>query len=120
MEKIKGIKKQTEAMERIVNEDGQMLCPICQFEYVHMEGIGVNRMGEIMVVDGNDPVDIFKGEPCGRGSCVVTYFYCEAGHRWKEVRQFNKGNTYEEIVRMPDVTTKYWRMTEGPEELTRD
>ena len=112
----------------INDEERHIVCPICQWDYVHIEKVEVNRMGKITVVAGHAPVDFVKEDVHERGSSVTTYFFCEGGHRWKEVRQFHKGNVFEEIVRLPGLKSETFESSDGlksetfewPHELPRD
>ena len=80
-----------------------MVCPICHEEWVHIEKVEVNRLGEVTVVGSARPVDFVKKDTHARGSIVATYFYCENGHHWKEIREFHEGCVFEDIVRLPDL-----------------
>ena len=80
-------------------KDWHLVCPFCQCDHVHIEKVEVDRMGEITIVDGNNPVDFVTADKhfsplATAGSSVTTYFFCENGHRWMEVRQFHKGYVF--------------------------
>lgn len=108
-----------ETVKLINDEERCILCPICHWDYVHIEKVEVNRLGEMTIVAGNGPVDFAKENVRGeRGSSVTTYFFCENGHHWKEVRQFHKGNVFEKVIRLPNLEFTD-EMSGWPDELSR-
>ena len=88
-----------------IYESGErcIVCPICHEGWVHIEKVEVNRLGELTVVDGDNPVDFATGDAHADGSIVTTYFYCEDGHHWKEIREFHEGKVFEKIIRLLDL-----------------
>jgi len=88
-----------------------IICPFCGDRensmriWVHIQAVEIDRLGKVMLIAGCDnPVETVKEEPDERGSSVTTYFFCEAGHHWKEIRHFHEGNVSEEIIRLPDLS----------------
>jgi len=102
-----------------------ILCPFCEDGkdsmeiWVHIQAVEIDRLGQVMIIAGGDFVELVKEETHKRGSSVTTYFYCEAGHHWKEIRQFHEGNVFEEIIRLPDLRQKNG-IFGWPDELSRD
>ena len=105
-----------ETVKIISGRERTIVCPICNGEWVHIEKVEVNRLGELTVVAGDNPVDFTKEDTHVRGSIVATYFYCENSHHWKEIREFHKGHVFERTIRLPDLKD----MDEEPNELSRE
>lgn len=76
-----------------MNYTKSMICPVCSFDYSHIEAVTVNRGGEITEV-GHDGTKMIAGKPDDRGASVEILFWCESGHRWKHRMYFYKGQTF--------------------------
>lgn len=80
--------------------NAHVTCPICDCNYVHIEAVQVNAMGQITTVSAAGTA-VAKGHPSGRGSRVTVGFWCECGHSWEESLQFHEGNTTRDILPTP-------------------
>lgn len=72
---------------------GCVTCPVCSFEYVHLESVEVDQGPSVATVDADGcrlagkPVDL-------RGSSIRLRMWCESGHAFSQVFQFHKGMTF--------------------------
>ena len=72
----------------------QLACPICGFEFVHLESVSHSE---------TDNYDAWTGkESKGAGGAVRVFFRCENGHKWVLRFGFHKGQTYVAIEDMQD------------------
>lgn len=96
--------------------DNLIACPFCNFNYVHIESVQVNRGGEITEI-GHEGTKLKSGAPAGRGSSVCITMWCESGHKWNHHLLFHKGQieTSDEILITGDAS---WQ--DYVEELWRD
>lgn len=75
---------------------GCLVCPVCAFEYVHLQDVEVDQGALIATVDASG---VRRGardaEEIGhRGSIIRLRMWCESGHRFTQVFQFHKGMTF--------------------------
>jgi hypothetical protein len=75
---------------------GCLTCPVCAFEYVHLQSVEVDQGTSIATVDaggcrlaGRDVSEIGH-----RGSIIRLRMWCESGHRFTQVFRFHKGMTF--------------------------
>src|SRR4051794_19419046 len=85
---LAGIKERESEPE----EQREIECPRCGFEYMHPIEVVVNRGGEITTVDHNGTT-MSAGEPDGRGVSILIRFQCEDGHQSLMKVSFHKGVT---------------------------
>jgi len=89
------------------NENIAVRCPACGFEYVHPTEIYVNSGGVITVVKDSGTY-IKRGSAVGRGVSYGIKYVCESGHVFVARFQFNKGNTYTEIINVGELPPEEW------------
>lgn len=83
---------------QVINSDNAKVCPKCGYNYVSPVAVYVSMGNQQMEVTSDNitlhryikPVD-----QC-RGVIVTREFVCENGHRWLEIEQFHKGETFTE------------------------
>lgn len=63
-----------------VDEEDNLLCPVCGFDYTHLKGS--------YLVNGNDN---YEAGWRGRGDLQVIEMYCEEGHEFELCLGFHKG-----------------------------
>lgn len=75
---------------------GCLTCPVCAFEYVHLQSVEVDQGASIATVDasgcrlvGRDTAKIAQ-----RGSLIRLRMWCESGHVFAQVFRFHKGMTF--------------------------
>ena len=91
--------------------DHPMRCPYCNFDYVHLEALELNRGGQITAID-HTGTTMRAGEASGRGARVALTFWCESGHRWLVVFQFHKGQVFiekKELCGCDSCRSELWR-----------
>lgn len=73
----------------IHESEGQVLCPVCLFDYSHVRNVFTRRgsTSEAVVYPGTQVKD-WTG---ARRSALVVIFHGECGHRWEWVIQQEKG-----------------------------
>ena len=73
-------------------------CPVCGGENVALVR-GYLSLGRdaYEIAAGQKTTYSEETKPSVRGSVTIREYFCEDGHRWEEVEQFHKGNTYTEI-----------------------
>lgn len=82
-----------------------LCCPICGFEYVHIEKASIDQNKLETHVSKEACVNIErKGDNGHRGSQIRIGFWCEDGHRFELSMMFRKGFTYVELERGTDHT----------------
>ncbi len=83
---------------------GTVKCPVCNFDYVHLE--------RPTVVESHDNYEAWVG----RGDLIQIPMFCEEGHRWVLCFGFHKGQIGAYIERLPDLPSEgAW-----PKELRTD
>lgn len=97
----------TQGMLRTSNESywddfgGVVLCPVCGFDYVHMNGVEIDQGASIATVDGDGCrlTARAKERITQRGSQVTLWMNCESGHTFAQVFRFHKGMTFVRVER---------------------
>ena len=79
-----------EAMDDIQQIRGNVFCPLCGFEYVHINSIEVNRGGQVVTIS-HDNIELSIGDNSKRGAVIKTILFCENGHTWEHTLTFHKG-----------------------------
>ncbi len=87
--------------------DQGVICPVCEFEYIHPVSVEVNAGGSITTVDQLG-TRMTAGKPAGRGVLISLGFTCENGHNFTIALQFHKGATSAALV---DVGEGEWQPT---------
>jgi len=72
--------------------DSFLKCPVCGSDSVHIQGVEVNRGGELTLVDVHG-THLQAGDPQGRGAKIEIVFWCEENHSWEHLIWFHKGAT---------------------------
>ena len=69
------------------NVDGELIlgCPLCDFEYNHVEGVKTQK--------GNDNYDTDYGD-IFRGDAIIIKMECEEGHKYNIIFGEHKGYVY--------------------------
>lgn len=78
----KGMKKLFPVIEGNESFGAMLICPKCDFDYVHFE--------KPIYKDGSDDYIAWEG----RGEAVEIKCWCENGHKWTMRLGFHKGNSY--------------------------
>lgn len=75
---------------------GCLVCPVCAFEYVHLQSVEVDQGASVATVDGSGcRLEARKAEEIGyRGSLIRLRMWCESGHLFSQVFRFHKGMTF--------------------------
>ncbi len=85
---------------------GEVLCPICGWEYVHPVALKAEPVsGDTVLYVNGDGIRTYPttiAERGVRGIRITTTFLCEQGHQWDEERAFHKGVTIQTVRRGPD------------------
>jgi len=99
----------------------RLLCPICDFDCIHLISIKVATNQSLTIVDHNGTVVRYaeKIKECeaaadGKGYRIIAEYVCESGHHGNLIFQFHEGNIFvnhEVVDKVVD-----WRK----EELWRD
>jgi hypothetical protein len=72
----------------------KILCPICKWDYVHLNGI-------VEKISGNDN---YEARPAiVRGGVLLIKAWCEAGHSFNVAFGFHKGYTFTWCERLSDI-----------------
>lgn len=96
-------------------EEIQLLCPVCAFNYVHLEAVTVQQETQFVVVEPSG-VHVTEGPRSPRrGSEVTLMLHCEAGHRFGLGIYFHKGQ-----LCFYTQQTGTWEDGSPPAELWRD
>ena len=88
--------------------DEKFCCPVCDFDYVHIEKIEVHPVDDKTITISMSGLNVSKEksiEPLiqnQRGTVIIITYNCEEGHRWEYKQQFHKGMTFHEINRLDD------------------
>jgi len=83
-----------------VDQDDNILCPVCDFLCVHPVRVDVYRGTQPPVTVRKGGVQIGnapKSSPF-RGAVIQIFFICESGHRFIHRMQFHKGSTLSTVV----------------------
>jgi hypothetical protein len=75
---------------------GCLVCPVCSFEYVHLQSVEVDQGASIATVDAvGCRLEARAKEKIGhRGSLIRLQMWCESGHVFSQVFRFHKGMTF--------------------------
>lgn len=75
---------------------GCVVCPVCEFEYVHLQSVEVDQGASIATVDGAGcRLEAQAREKIAhRGSIIRLRMWCESGHAFAQVFRFHKGMTF--------------------------
>lgn len=71
-----------------------VLCPECEYEYVHIKDVSINRNGNVIYVRNDVTADLTKVPSTARGAIIAIGMWCEQGHEFSIFMQFHKGNTF--------------------------
>jgi hypothetical protein len=78
----------------ILPERLQLLCPVCQSNWVHSAKVSVQQHVSEVDVTG-EGVSVCERKPSKhRGTVTRLGFWCESGHTFTLRLQFHKGQTY--------------------------
>jgi len=91
-----------------------LLCPSCEFEYVHPIRVKV-ATGEALTVIQNRETQLIQGDTAevqdarkNRGVRIFLEYVCESGHHGNIILQFHKGITYVEYESLPELKPEEW------------
>lgn len=89
-----------------------LVCPICEFDYVHPTRLEADRGGDLVEIDA-DGVGFATRPRSVRGVVTTLEFVCEAGHRFSLSFRFHKGRTFIWCSRLANcaVTEGSWPRT---------
>jgi hypothetical protein len=83
--------------------DTLLLCPVCKFDYVHIEKAEIDQNSLKTHVAKEACVNIERKASTGlRGSMIRIWFWCENRHRFEMFFRFHKGRTFTEVEQGKD------------------
>lgn len=80
-------------MNKLINADDELICPICEFNYAHIKCVGTERDpngDQARIYSGTSLV--FERATGERRSAVRIDLIGECGHEWSLILQQHKGN----------------------------
>ena len=84
-----------------------LLCPVCQFECTHIEGVEIGEGYEASYTPEMQREALKWGDPIPpwdrwcRGWYIAILMSCESDHRWLYTLQHHKGNTFVGMTPLP-------------------
>lgn len=75
---------------------GNLVCPVCAFEYVHLQSVEVDQGASVATIDAAGcRLNAQEAEKIEhRGSLIRLRMWCESGHVFTQVFRFHKGMTF--------------------------
>jgi hypothetical protein len=79
----------------------ELLCPQCDFNYLHIVRVIVARKSDDIVVE-KDKVEVRKGGSPTRGNVIAMEYVGECGHRGLIIFNFHEGNVHVWHRKLPE------------------
>ena len=103
-----------------LGEELHLLCPRCEFQYVHPIRVKVATGHAVTIIENRETrhvqretAEVLEARK-NRGVRIFLEYACESGHHGNIILQFHKGVTYVEHESLPELkpeesTTVLWR-----------